>query len=183
MSLTDLTSLQVVAGFSETDAAKISLGQPATVSFNALTGTSLQGKVSEIDINSTTVSNVVTYNVTVSIVGAPSSLKPGMTANVSVTTAEKDNVLELPSSAITASGNTATVGVLQADGKTVVTKTITIGMRGDTNDEITGLNVGDKVVVALAGARSSSLTGRTGAAGLGGFGGGLGGGAVRIGGG
>jgi hypothetical protein len=64
-----------------------------------------------------------------------------------------------------------------------VTKTITIGMRGDTNDEITGLNVGDKVVVALAGARSSSLTSRTGAAGLGGFGGALGGGAVRIGGG
>ncbi len=186
ISLTDLSSLQIVAGFSETDASKIIVGQPATVTFNALTGVNLQGKVTEININSVTVSNVVTYNVTVSILDAPSTLKPGMTANLSVTSAEKDNVLELPSSAISASGNTATVQVLQPDGKTIVTKTITIGMRGDTNDEITsGLNAGDKVVVTLAGARSTSLTSRAGLPGIGGgLGGGLGGGAaVRIGGG
>jgi multidrug efflux pump subunit AcrA (membrane-fusion protein) len=185
ISLTDLSTLQVVAGFSETDASKISVGQPATVSFNALTTITLQGKVSQLNINSVTVSNVVTYNLVVSILGAPSTLKPGMTANVSVTTAEKDNVLELPSSAITATGNTAVVQVLQPDGKTIVTKSITIGMRGDTNDEITsGLNNGDKVVVSLAGARSSALstTARTALGGLGGVGGGLGG-AVRIGGG
>ena len=119
---------------------------------------------------------------TVSITGAPASLKPGMTANVSVVTQEKDNVLELPSSAITATGNTAVVQVLQPNGKTVAT-TITIGMRGDTNDEITsGLKAGDKVVVSLGSRAGSSLssTGRGGFAGLGGLGGGV---AIRVGGG
>ena len=172
MSLTDLSTLQVVAGFSETDASKITVGQPATVTFNALTGVDLQGKVTQVEINSITVSNVITYNVTVSIVGAPATLKPGMTANVSVTTAEKDNVLELPSSAITATGNTAVVEVLQPNGTTIA-KTITIGMRGDTNDEITsGLNAGDRIVVSLGtrvssgGARSTTTSGsRPGAAG------------------
>jgi len=190
ISLTNLATLQVVAGFSETDASKIIVGQPATVTFNALTGVDLQGKVTQVEINSITVSNVITYNVTVSIVGAPSTLKPGMTANVSVTTAEKDNVLELPSSAITATGNTAVVQVIQPNGSTIA-KTITIGMRGDTNDEITsGVNAGDRIVVSLASRTGSLSTARTGVGGFGGLGGGgLGGGglgagaAVRVGGG
>jgi multidrug efflux pump subunit AcrA (membrane-fusion protein) len=183
MSLTNLSTLQVIAGFSETDAAKIQLGQPATVTFNALPNQTLAAKVTQININSVTVSNVITYNVTVSITGAPSSLKPGMTANLSVVTQEKDNVVELPSSAITASGNTAVVQVLQRDGKSVPT-TITIGMRGDTNDEITsGLKAGDKVVVSL-GSRAGSSLSSTGRGGFAGLGGGPGGGvAIRVGGG
>ncbi len=150
ITLTDLATLQVEAGFAETDAAKIELGQPATVTFNALPNQQLQGKVSEIDVNSETVSNVVTYNVTVSIVNPPPSLKPGMTANVAVTTAEANNVVQLPSSAITATSNTTTVSVLLPTGKTAQ-RAITIGLKGDTADQITsGLNVGDKVVVTLA---------------------------------
>ena len=170
----------MVAGFSETDASKISVGQPATVTFNALTGVDLQGKVTQVEINSITVSNVITYNVTVSIVGAPSTLKPGMTANVSITTAEKDNVLELPSSAITATGNTAVVQVLQPNGSTIA-KTITIGMRGDTNDEITsGLNAGDRIVVSLGtGSRTGEHGDHTSGSRTGGGFGGLGGAGAR----
>jgi multidrug efflux pump subunit AcrA (membrane-fusion protein) len=184
ISLTNLSTLQVIAGFSETDAAKIVLGQPATVTFNALPNANLNGKVTQININSITVSNVITYNVTVSITGAPASLKPGMTANLSVVTQEKDNVLELPSSAISATGNTATVQVLQPNGKTVPA-TITIGMRGDTNDEITsGLKAGDKVVVSLGGRGTSLSTTARGGAGFAGLGGGaFGGAAIRVGGG
>ena len=77
ITLTDLATLQVEAGFAETDAAKIELGQPATVTFNALPNQELQGKVSEIDVNSETVSNVVTYNVTVSIVEPPAIPEAG----------------------------------------------------------------------------------------------------------
>ncbi|HEY2429684.1 MAG TPA: efflux RND transporter periplasmic adaptor subunit, partial [Acidimicrobiales bacterium] len=179
------SSLQVVAGFSETDAAKIAVGQPATVTFNALPNQNLQGKVSQVSVNSQVVSNVVTYNVTVSITNAPSSLKPGMTANVAVTTSEQNNVVAIPTSAVTAAGNSTTLEVLQPNGKTVG-RLVTIGLRGDTEDEITsGLNPGDKVVVSRAGA-SSSTTGssfRFGGGGLGGLGGLGGGGAVRVGGG
>ena len=180
MTLTDLTSLQVVAGFSESDAAKVQLGQAATVTFNALPNQNLQGKVSQIDVNSQTVNNVVTYNVTVSIVNPPPSLKPGMTANVSVTTAARDNVLTLPSSAVSGNGSTTTLQVQGATGKPV-TRIVTVGLRGDTNVEITsGLAAGDKVVIT----RSTGGTSGTNSARLpGGFGGGGGLGGVVVGGG
>jgi multidrug efflux pump subunit AcrA (membrane-fusion protein) len=180
--LTDLTSLQVVAGFSETDAAKVRLGQPATVTFNSLPNQQLAGTVSQIDVNSQTVSNVVTYNVTVSIVDPPATLKPGMTANLSVITAKRDNVVQLPSSAVTARGSAATVQVQQANGKTVATN-VTIGLKGDTADEITsGLAPGAKVVVTRtvsSGGTTTGGTNRPGAGITGGLTGGGGGGGVR----
>jgi len=177
ISLTNLSSLQVVAGYSETDAVKIKVGQPATVTFNALSSVTLQGKVTAVDVNSTTVSNVITYNVTVSVVDPPTRLKPGMTASVSVTTQEKDNVLELPSTAITTSGSSGVVQVVGADGK-VVTKAITIGLRGDSADEITsGLSEGDKVVTSTATNGSARAT-TGGGFPAGGPPGGLGGGGI-----
>jgi multidrug efflux pump subunit AcrA (membrane-fusion protein) len=177
VTLTDLTTLQVIAGFSETDAAKIALGQPATVTFNALPNQELQGKVSTIDIDSIVVSNVVTYNVTVSILNAPASVKPGMTANVAVTTARVDDVLNLPSSAISGTGTTATVQLQQAGGKTTVARTVTLGLRGDTAVQIvSGLSVGNTIVISRAGAATTATNTLRIPAGVGGgLGGGLGG--------
>jgi multidrug efflux pump subunit AcrA (membrane-fusion protein) len=183
VTLTDLTTLQVIAGFSETDAAKIALGQPATVTFNALPNQQLQGKVATIDINSVVVSNVVTYNVTVSILNPPATVKPGMTANVAVTTAKRDAVLTLPSSAISGTGSSATVQLQQPGGKTVA-RTVTIGLRGDTAVEImSGLNAGDTIVISRGGAAAGTATNTpripvvVGGGLGGGGGGGLGGGA------
>lgn len=177
MTLVDLASMQVVAGFSEIDAVKLKIGQPATLNLAALPGQSMQGTVTAIDTNSTVVSNVVTYNAVIAVVQPPPGLKPGMTATVAVTTAEKDDVLQLAASALTVRRSSATVQVLQADG-TTVTKTVTIGMRGDSANEIlSGVNVGDKVVVpvanAVTGGGARTATANTGG-GLGG--GGLGGG-------
>ncbi len=175
MTLTNLASLQVVAGYSETDAAKIQAGQPATVTFSALPNETVAGKVSVVSVNSQVVSNVVTYNITVSITNPPSTLKPGMTANVAIVTAERDNVLTLPSSAVTSTGSSATVDVEQANG-TVIAHPITIGMRGDTLLEITsGLNVGDKVVVTRSSSTSMGGTSGGGGTRVGGAGFGLGG--------
>ena len=67
ITLVNLSSLQVKAAFSETDAAKVQIGQTASVSFDALTSQTFTGKVVAIDSTSTVTSNVVTYNVTVSL--------------------------------------------------------------------------------------------------------------------
>jgi multidrug efflux pump subunit AcrA (membrane-fusion protein) len=179
--LTDLSTLQVTTGYSETDASKLQTGDAAIVTFDALPGQSLAGTVTNIDTNSTVVSNVVTYNVTVSINGAPRTLRPGMTASVAVTYSHKDNVLTLPTSAVPTRGTNTTLQVLQADGKTTVPKQVTVGMRGDDTVEIiSGLAQGDKVVITAA----RSITG--GANNQiripGGVGGGGAGGAIRIGG-
>ena len=58
----------------------------------------LGAKVIAIDSTATTVSNVVTYNVTFALTGGNAKLKPGMTADVDVVTAERDNALHVPTS-------------------------------------------------------------------------------------
>ncbi len=171
ITLVNLSSLQVKAAFSETDAAKVQVGQTASVSFDALTNQTFTGKVVAIDSASTVTSNVVTYNVTVSLDSSSPQVKEGMTATVDVTVAEKDGVLVLPASAVTGRGQTATVTVRTASGDEQ--KQVTIGLRGDDNVEIaSGLSAGDVVVTKV----SSTTTGG------GGLPGGLGGGA-RVGGG
>ena len=149
ITLVDLNSLEVKAAFSETDAAKVATGQPASVSFDALTGQSFTGKVVAIDSASTVTSNVVTYNVTVALDSPPPEVKVGMTASVDVTVAERDGVLELPASAISGRGETATVTVRTANGDEQ--RQITIGLRGDDSVEIaSGLSAGDVVVTKVA---------------------------------
>jgi multidrug efflux pump subunit AcrA (membrane-fusion protein) len=196
MTITNLDSLSVKAGFAETDAAKLEAGQPAVVSFSALPNVQVAGKVSEVDTNSTLVSNVVTYYATVSLNSVPASVRPGMTASVTVTIDKREGVVLVPSAAVRGSGPTGTVTVVR--GKNLTTETVGVGLRGDTTTEITsGLNSGDVVVLpssTLSGV-SSQLGGgagfRFGGGGLGGGGlgggglggGGLGGGGGRLGGG
>ena len=104
VTLVDLGRLEVTAGFSETDAAKVHVGQPATVCLDALPAARLAAHVIGIDTLSTVVSNVVTYNVTFALDRSTAGVKPGMSASVDVVTAERDNAVNLPSSAVTGSG-------------------------------------------------------------------------------
>jgi multidrug efflux pump subunit AcrA (membrane-fusion protein) len=178
ITLTSLQNMQVLAGFTEVDAAKIQAKQPATVSVSALPGRSITGVVGQIDTLQTVVSNVVTYNVTIDLSSAVAGLKPGMTANVVVTTGEKANVLRVPNAAITTRGPTSTARVLGADNTQRVVA-VTIGLRGDTFTEVqSGLTITDRVVISSGAVGTGATTG-TGRAGTGGFGaGGLGGGGL-----
>jgi multidrug efflux pump subunit AcrA (membrane-fusion protein) len=179
VTITGQNKLQVVAGFSEGDAASIKVGEPATATISALPGVALGAKVIAIDSTATTVSNVVTYNVTFALTGTNAKLKPGMTADVDVITAERDNALHVPTTAVTGSGANARVTVLR-NGQQVATPVVA-GLKGDDATEITsGLRAGDTVVLptlTLASSSSSSSAAGTGGAGrlraaAGGFGGG-----------
>jgi multidrug efflux pump subunit AcrA (membrane-fusion protein) len=187
-TLLDLDHMVVKVGFPEADAGKISAGQPVTLSIDALVGQRLTGTVSEIDTVSTVVSNVVTYNSIISFDSAPAAVKPGMTASVSVVTASKDNVIAVPSAAISTSGGNSTVTV-RTNGKDEV-RSVETGLKGDgTTEIVSGLNDGDQVVmsVGVVSSNSSNRNGttqnRTGTLGGGGFGGGFGGGGGGFGGG
>jgi multidrug efflux pump subunit AcrA (membrane-fusion protein) len=166
VTITGQNKLEVVAGFSEGDAASIAVGAAATAAISALPGVSLPAKVVAIDSTATTVSNVVTYNVTFALTGTNPKLKPGMTADVEVVTAEHDNALHVPTTAVTGSGANARVTVLRG-GKQVVT-TVVAGLKGDDATEVTsGLKAGDTVVLptlTLSGLSSSSSASTTGAA-------------------
>ena len=189
ITLDDTSSLQVVAGFAEVDASKVQVGQPATITLNALPNQSIPGQVTKVDVNSTVVSNVVTYNVTTTLTNAPTGVKPGMTASVSVVVGEQSNVLELPTADISTRGGQSTVTLLRA-GKQI-TQVVTTGLVGDQTTEITsGVNQGDVVVapsVSISSTGAGTGTNRTGG-GIGGgggvfFGGGGGGGGGGLGGG
>jgi len=185
-TLLDLDHMVVKVGFAEADAGKVAAGQPATLSIDSLTGQRLTGTVSEIDTVSTVVSNVVTYNAIVAFDSVPTAVKPGMTANVSVITASRDNVVEVPSAAISTSGGASTVTV-RTNGKDTV-RTVETGLKGDGTTEVaSGLNDGDQVVMSVGVVSTSASnrntgtqtrTGTVGGFGGGGFGGGgFGGGA------
>lgn len=187
MTITNVDALSVKAGFAETDATKLHVGQPAAVSFSALPSVQAAGAVTSVDVNSTLVSNVVTYFATVALTKVPDGVKPGMTASVTITVDKREGALNLSSAAVRGTGNTGTVTVVT--GKTQTTKTVGVGLRGDTTTEITsGLNAGDTVVLSsgtVSGVSTQLGTGTgTGARFGGGAGltGGLGGGGVGRGG-
>lgn len=176
LELATLGNLQVVAGFPEADAVKIKTGQPATVTLSALSNTTVSGTVTETDPNPTVVSNVVTYDDTISLTNPPATVKDGMSVTVAVVVASVSNALELPSSAITTTGRISTVTLL-SDGKQT-TKAITVGLVGDSTTQIlSGLSAGDVVVEpTVAATAGGAATATGGAARVGGFGGGFGGG-------
>jgi len=120
------------------------------------------------------VSNVVTYPVTVDLTNVPSTVKEGMTAQVAVVVQTAINVLELPSAAITTTGSTSTVKVLEPSG-TQTTTPVTLGLVGSSYTEIaSGLSEGQKVVEPTASVSASSGASVSGGGfpGGGGFGGG-----------
>jgi multidrug efflux pump subunit AcrA (membrane-fusion protein) len=172
VSLTDLRTMQVIAPFSETDAASLRLGQAATVTVAALSGAKLPAHIAAIDVASTVNSGVVTYDVTFQLDRRNAKAKPGMTADVEVVVGERDNVLHVPAAAITGSGANAAVTVLRSGVETRVP--VVVGLRGDSATEIvSGLRQGDAVVLPSATLTSLGATaGTTGRGGL--TGGGLG---------
>ena len=173
MVLADLSVLQVKVGFSEADSTKVKVGLGTTVTFDSIAGTTFTGKVAQIDLTSTTVSNVVTYYAYVALDAsdALAQVRPGMTASVTVVVQHADNVVALPAAAVSARGSNATVQVeIGSDPKKTTPTQVTVGLRGDSLTEITaGLKDGDKVVVTRQVSSGVGTTGRAGAAGTAGL--------------
>jgi len=182
--LTNVGGLQVTAGFSESDVAKIAVGQSASIAFTALPNATGDAKVASVALLPTTASGATTYTVTFQLVGKIAGLKPGMTATATVTVADSPNAISVTSRAVTTRGSGSFVNVVTTvKGKQVETPTpVVVGIVGDSSDEIlSGLKVGELVALPSIVSTSSSLTGvpsTLGAAGLGGggFGGGRAGG-------
>ncbi len=96
----DLARMQIDANFAEADVGSIRVGQPAHFSVDAFPNRSFQGKVRQIRLNPTTQQNVVTYDVVIDVSNPEQILLPGMTAYVSITVAERKNVMLIPNAAL-----------------------------------------------------------------------------------
>jgi HlyD family secretion protein len=96
----DLTKMQVAADVSESDIGAIKVGQPVRFTVDAYPDRDFRGRVSQIRLNATVNQNVVTYPVIVEVANTDLSLRPTMTANVSVEVARARDVLRVPNAAL-----------------------------------------------------------------------------------
>ncbi len=96
----DLSKMQIDTSFAEADIGKIKVGQKAKFSVDAFTNRSFEGVVKQLRLNPTVTSNVVTYDVVVSVDNPEQILLPGMTAYVNIMVAKHDNVLLVPNAAL-----------------------------------------------------------------------------------
>jgi membrane fusion protein, macrolide-specific efflux system len=158
----DATTYQVTADVVESDIGSITIGQPATVTIDAIDG-DVTGTVAAIaPTASAGDSGVVSYPVTITLTDAPAKLKPGMTADITITTASASNVLTIPSTALLGSDGDYTVRVLSAAGVAEI-REVAVGLITSSLAEITnGLAAGEAVITGTAADRAATTTNNSG---------------------
>jgi HlyD family secretion protein len=145
--LDDLTSLFVDVEVSEVDINSVSVGQPVTLTFDAILNREYHGEVVEVAKAGNNVNGVVSFKVTVELTDADSLVKPGMTAAVNITIEEIQDVLLVPNRAVRLVEGERVVYLL-VDGLPVKTD-IRLGSSSDTVSVLAGGDVGEGDVVIL----------------------------------
>ena len=103
----DLTDMRVIADIDEADIGGVKEGQRVAFTVDAFPDDSFEGRVTQVRQQATTESNVVTYEVVISAPNNDLKLKPGLTANVTIYTLEKNDVLVAPAKALRFTPNEA----------------------------------------------------------------------------
>jgi HlyD family secretion protein len=96
----DLTQMQVIANIDQADIGLVERAKSVRFTVDAFPGRDFDGKIQQMRLNPVNVQNVVTYNVVIDVSNPEQKLKPGMTANLTITIDERNNVLKVPNSAL-----------------------------------------------------------------------------------
>ena len=159
----DLTNMQVVADIDEADIGDVADGERVTFTVDAYPDDQFEGVVKQVRQEATTTNNVVTYEVVISVPNRDLKLKPGLTANVTIYTAERKGVLSVPSKALRFTPTKETVGnkkIVDTEAKnkvwtlennnTLRAHAVNIGMTDGTHTQIlSGISQGKEVVTAI----------------------------------
>jgi HlyD family secretion protein len=188
----DLSHYLIDISVSEMDISSVKAGQAATITFDAISSKTYNGKVTSVSQAGTISQNLTYFTVTIELTDADSKVLPGMTATADVVSNEIDNALLVPTTAIQTTFNRKSVYVLR-NGTPVSEEVTTGSVSGIYTQILTGaIKVGDLIITnptTMAQSRSlfQSLLGggaaagaaggfRTGAGGAGSFPGGADGG-------
>ena len=146
----DLTQMQVVADVDEADIGGVEEGQRVTFNVDAYPNDIFEGQVTQVRLEATTTNNVVTYEVVISAHNPDLKLKPGLTANVTIYTLDKKDVLSVPSKALRFTPEAALIGkedvvkdcegqhkVWIREGNVFTAYPVQIGITNGTRTEIT----------------------------------------------
>ncbi len=135
----------------EIDANKVRVGQSAHVEFDAIPGKTFSANVDRVNtISSSTSQNIVKFTVYIKLEDRSDLIKRGITADVDITVASKDNVLTVPSSAVKPYQGGKAVRIVGDNGE-IEFIPVEVGIKGGGKVEIiSGIKEGDQVIVALA---------------------------------
>ncbi len=137
----------IEANIYEEDVVKVTVGNPVAISLVAFPEETFKGKVVSIDPSQKLIEGVIYYEVTIDFDTIPDGIKPGMTADIVIRTASKENVLIIPESAIQKENGKIFVQVSK-DGKSE-NREIKIGLQGTNGivEVVSGLEKGEKLII------------------------------------
>ena len=159
----DLKDMRVIADIDEADIGEVKEGENVKFTVDAFPNDTFEGVVTQVRQEATTTNNVVTYEVVISAPNADLKLKPGLTANVTIFTAEKNNVLSVPSKALRYTPTVETIGkkykiqdcngknkVWTLEGNVLKAHAVQIGISDSSHTEIiSGISNGVQVITEL----------------------------------
>lgn len=158
----DLTDMRVIADVDEADIGDVKEGDRVSFTVDAYPNDTFSGTVTQVRQEATTTNNVVTYEVVISAPNKDLKLKPGLTANVTIYTLEKSNVLSVPNKALRFTPTQELVGKAKIKdckgSKKVWTLTnnvfeahpVTVGISDGINTELLGgIAKGTKIITEI----------------------------------
>lgn len=159
----DLTDMRVIANVDEADIGGVREGQRVTFTVDAYPDETFEGRVTQVRQEATTDNNVVTYEVVISAPNQDLKLKPGLTANVTIFTLERDGVVSVPTKALRFTPTKETLGskdkivdcqgtnkVWVREGNTFKAYPVQIGVSNGTRTEIlSGVEEGTSVITEI----------------------------------
>ena len=144
----NLDNLVVEVAVSEVDINKVSEGQKAIVTFDALPEKEYEGEVSSISAAGSDDSGVVEFNVTVKVLNADADVKPGFTSVVSIITSSVENALLVPNGAVVSRNGSSAVILVGSDNSTTIVPVET-GASSDTFTEIVSGEIAEGNTLAV----------------------------------
>lgn len=158
----DLKKMQIEVNVSEADIGKVKEGQDVEYTLDGYPDSVFYGKVTQVRLDSTVTSNVVTYTVIVSVNNDDLKLKPGMTANVSIVTSRNEDVMCAPSIALKYTPEVngpkyKNQGIWILEKGKLLRIDIKLGASDDSNVEIISnkLKLGDDVIIGSTGGKAN----------------------------
>ncbi len=143
----DLSTLKAQVSVNEVDVPNVSIGQKVMMTFSAIDGLTMSGKIEKMDALGTITQGVVAYGVTIGFDSLDPRIKPQMSVSAKIITQVKQDVITVPNGALKTQGNKTYVEVFVNGAQAPEQRTIEIGVANNTETEIvSGVNIGDNVV-------------------------------------
>jgi len=145
ISIISEKQLEIDADIPEVNIGSLALGQSVGITFDALPGENFKGSVMEIDPAETIIGGVVNYQIKIALNSTDPRIKSGLTANLSIVTAVKKNVILLPQYAIQQNNSGTFVRIVT--GTTTKDVPVTLGIRGESGNVeiVSGVSEGQEV--------------------------------------